>query len=33
MTEAQMDQFIFTLMILFIGLIGGILIGHGKDDK
>ena len=33
MTETQMDQFVFTLMIFFIGFIGGVLATHGRDDK
>ena len=33
MTEIETDRVLFSLLILIIGFIGGLLIGHGKDER
>lgn len=33
MTEPETDRLIFTLLIFFVGFIGGILVGHGKEEE
>ena len=33
MTEIETDRILFTLLILIIGFIGGLVVGHGKDER
>lgn len=33
MTDPETDRLIFTLLVFFIGFIGGVLVGHGKEEE
>lgn len=31
--QLETDRLIFTLLVFFIGFMGGLLVGHGKENE